>query len=120
MSEFKIIDGDDTAEFQLEAAQSELAALREELARKSVVIEDMVESNCDMGQFLAAAEQRNAELDLEWSRTITDRGLIKIELDKAKRLLERSATAMSAIRNNPSLVRDIDDFLKPTESGASE
>jgi len=45
-----------------DAAQSELAALREELARKDVVIEDMIESNCDMGQFLAAAEQRNADL----------------------------------------------------------
>ena len=74
----------------------------------------------DLQQRLKAAERRNAELDLEWSRTITDRALITIELDKAKRMLERSATAMSAIRNNPSLVRDIDDFLKPTESGASE
>lgn len=52
----------DHAQEDFNVMKSELAALREELARKDVVIEDMVQSNCDMGQFLAVAEQRNATL----------------------------------------------------------
>lgn len=52
------------SESDYDAAQSELSALREELARKDVAFEDLVESNCDMAQFLASAEQRNAELEV--------------------------------------------------------
>jgi len=79
--------------------EAELAALREELVRKDVVIEDMVESNCDMGQFLAAAEQRNAEL---------------IELLKRVDMTPLDRWYSSGL--NVSVAAAI----KPTESGASE
>jgi len=85
-----------------DAAQSELSALRGELARKDVVIEDMVESNCDMGQFLAAAEQRNA---------------VMTELLIACRL-EFSTSEANAWEI--AMREKIDAALKPTESGASE
>src|SRR6185295_1396342 len=39
------------------AAQSELAALREELARKDVVIEELMQSNGDMTTCLKSAER---------------------------------------------------------------
>jgi len=80
----------------------ELSALRGELARKDVVIEDMVESNCDMGQFLAAAEQRNA---------------VMTELLIACRL-EFSTSEANAWEI--AMREKIDAALKPTESGASE
>lgn len=44
------------------------AALREEMACKDVVIEDLLDSNSDMVQCLTAAEQRNAELELDAGR----------------------------------------------------
>lgn len=86
----------DHAQEDFNVMKSELAALREELARKDVVIEDMVQSNCDMGQFLAVAEQRNAEL--------------VVMLRQA--WIDECVSAEDC--------RKIDAAIKPTESGESE
>ena len=94
-------------------AISELAALREELARKDVVIEDMVESNCDMGQFLAAAEQRNAELE----------AAIKPFADYAENTGCPAELGVYGSKGSFEITRaDWKSIasIKPTESGASE
>jgi hypothetical protein len=85
------------------AAQAELSALREELARKDVVIEDMLESNSEMTTCLTAAEQRNetlAEL-----------------LDK---VLNEVPHGWGESFTDSELAERIRQAIKPTESGASE
>jgi hypothetical protein len=81
----------------LDAAEAELAGLREEVARKDVVIEDMVESNSDMTTCLAAAEQQNAEL-------VELLGICKRELFMHK---------------NPALHARLDAIIAPAASAAS-
>lgn len=93
---FKGAAGEYVYSADYDAAQSELSALREELARKDVVIEDMLESNSDMTTCLAAAEQRNATITQLLRQAATYGGLTPLWHDKVQR------------------------FIKPTESGASE
>lgn len=97
----------------IRSAQSELAALREELAKVELKLSQSdfnYDSSIDeMQQRLAAAEQRNAE------------GSAAMQL--ATKLLDRT---LSALNPRNSLAYEVHHFLaahrknKPTESGASE
>lgn len=91
---------------QLTTAQSDLAALREELAKKDVAFEDLVQSNCDMGQFLAAAEQRNVALETAIRHALDD---------SAEDAQTGEITIMQL--DYETLATLIDE---PTESGASD
>ena len=81
---------------QIEEEQQRLTAAEIELARKDRVIADMLESNGDMVQHLTAAEQRNAEL------------------------LDLLRECQPALDKAGYSTWQIDDALKPTESGAGE
>jgi hypothetical protein len=82
------------------------AALREELAQKDVVIEDMLQSNSDMTTRLTAAEQRNAALTALLQRVV-DSSVLSFEQDAPEDLESLEADICAAI-------------AKPTESGARE
>lgn len=114
-----------------DAALAREAALREELARKDVVIEDMVESNCDMAQFLAVAEQRNADLSQtlksavgraarKWFYESFDGDLLEL-MQKAGLIAQAEGFSLSVIATLQLDVESaIDAALNPTESGASD
>lgn len=81
-----------------DAAQSELAALREELDSAKSYAGECLTLQSDAQQRLAAAEQRNSVMT---------------------ECLER-LRGCSQLRPAPSLIELIDSALKHTESGASE
>lgn len=89
----------------LDAAQSELAALREELARKDKVIQAFHDGYGyqQMQQRLAAAEQRNAELT----------GLLR---DARWRITNKNTSTEDYKRLDKPVVERIDTALKQTES----
>jgi DnaJ-class molecular chaperone len=80
-----------------ESAQSELAALREELASNTMTIQELAGANDEQQQRLTAAEQRNAALE----------GLLRGLCDNPYNF---TATYRERIKAT----------LDPTESGASE
>lgn len=95
-----------------DAAQSELSALREELASQVMTIQELAGANDDLQQRLAAAEQRNSELVELLSKA-------KLAVDDVAENCE-DQTDWSTANSMHSLSERIDAAIKPTESGASE
>jgi hypothetical protein len=95
----------------LDAAQSELAALREELSHVSDLRSLWERSSAEMDKCLTAAEQRNAGLERLMKRAVISIDKLSIfpERDNARRWEDLHA-----------IVTDINAALNPTESGASE
>jgi hypothetical protein len=85
-----------------DAAQSELAALREELAQLRRW-EQTIRENSPLVQRLTAAEQRNAEL-------------VELLRDAACAVKDHAMTAWAV----PLYIRINNALAQPTESGASE
>lgn len=98
-------DGDDTAEFQLNAAQSELAALREELDALKNHCADLDGVNGIIKKARDAAEQRNAAL----------LDVIRMTLHNSS---EDAQTGEIGIERGD--YDELCSLIKPTESGASE
>lgn len=96
-------DGDDTIQFQLDAAQSELAALREELEHQKAVTKIAIDDAALLQKGLTATEQRNALMSQFLKRMLDGHGM------------DRLAAWQSEI---DMVLADACD--KPTESGASE
>jgi hypothetical protein len=92
-----------------EDAQSELAALREELAEVRNAVPNSTRELVDLRKSLAAAEQRNAELikSIEAINASASTAHVSQSLWKLK-------TVMA------SIARITDAAIKPTESGGSE
>lgn len=88
-----------------DAAQSELAALREELANEKARIPQYIAERAAAEQRLTATEQRNALLAVLLQRVV----------DSAALTMEQEASF-----ELESLEADICAVLKPTESGVSE
>lgn len=95
----------DRKEFELDAARNRLDAQRlradtaeAESARKDQVIEDMVESNCDMTTCLAAAEQRIAELSADSQQL---RKLLEQTLAALNPTAKLSKSIRAALNPNP-------------------
>lgn len=88
---------------KLDAAQSELSALREELAVQVMTIQELAGANEDLQQRLKSAEQRNAEL---------------VEL--LRETVPALALAASSFKAQKPIYAKVKNALNPTESGASE
>lgn len=103
-------DGDWVCVELLQSAQSELAALREELAQKTSDIKDLTIAYCDRGEALTAAEQRNADLC----------GLLVRTLPVVRMVGRQDHLCDYAMAGN--IQAEIETTLnpKPDESGASE
>lgn len=115
----------------LDSVQSELAALREELARKDRVIEELLESNSDMTTCLKSAERHEPHcLLLDQEEPECDCTCAVGRLTAAE---QRNADAVGKLEFTQSVMLDdergqniakalqvVIDTLKPTESGASE
>lgn len=86
-------------EEERDEALSQLAALREELARKDKVIEDMLESNGDMVQCLQSAEQSRHETHC----VLLDPEEPSIECTCSRKIEQRLA---DADRRNAELEKD--------------
>lgn len=95
-----------------DAAQSELAALREELQRITCAyrteLDELAARNYDMRFKLAAAEQRNAEL-VELLKTVP------FGLHTGSMFIDGECKCRQC-----EFVRAVGIAIKPTESGASE
>lgn len=87
--------------FHDSAAQSELAALREELENRTNRVAELAQQRNDLQQRLADAERRNAECIALLRRSTADKG-----------------QDLKAWWNDRALI--LQAALKPTESGASE
>lgn len=106
-----------------DAAQSELAALREELLRLEEEYDTLEHANITLKLKLADAERRGeAANDLlmrskEWMAA-ADCHVLQVAIDEFSGVIGDSAERLQV--TFPALMDDIRAALKPTESGASE
>jgi hypothetical protein len=108
-----------------DAAQAELAALREELANRVDRVAELAQERNDLRKALTAAEQRNELLEdlirrsKEWIAA-ADCNVLTVAIDVFSGAIGDSAERLQVY--SPQLLSDMREALgiKPTESGASE